>query len=52
MVTDRKLDERSVLGRAILILESFGVEDRAVGLSELARRTGISGLVEKATRSK
>ncbi|WP_019926845.1 IclR family transcriptional regulator [Nocardia sp. BMG111209] len=40
-MTDRKLDERSVLGRAILILESFGVEDRAVGLSELARRTGL-----------
>lgn len=36
-----QLDQRSVLGRALLILESFGVEDGAVGLSELARRTGL-----------
>ncbi|WP_228002095.1 IclR family transcriptional regulator [Nocardia australiensis] len=40
-MTEPKLDERSVLGRAMRILESFGVEDRAVGLSELARRTGL-----------
>ncbi|MET8796093.1 IclR family transcriptional regulator [Nocardia sp. NPDC004568] len=38
---DHHLDERSVLGRALLILEAFGVEDQAVGLSELARRTGL-----------
>ncbi|WP_040836064.1 IclR family transcriptional regulator [Nocardia brevicatena] len=38
---ERQLDERSVLGRALLILEAFGVEDRALGLSELARRTGL-----------
>lgn len=38
---DHHLDERSVLGRALLILEAFGVEDQAVGLSELTRRTGL-----------
>ncbi|MCP2338678.1 IclR family transcriptional regulator [Actinomadura rupiterrae] len=35
------LDPRSVLGRVMLILDAFGPEDRAVGLSELARRTGL-----------
>ncbi|MFI7524053.1 IclR family transcriptional regulator [Nocardia salmonicida] len=35
------LDERSVLGRAVGILEAFTVDDRAVGLSELTRRTGL-----------
>lgn len=38
---ERQLDDRSVLGRALLILEAFGVEDQAVGLSELTRRTGL-----------
>lgn len=38
---ERQLDQRSVLGRALLILEAFGVEDQAVGLSELTRRTGL-----------
>ncbi|WP_459985284.1 IclR family transcriptional regulator [Nocardioides sp. AN3] len=32
----------SVLGKARLILESFHIEDSALSLSELARRTGIS----------
>ncbi|GAB2450438.1 IclR family transcriptional regulator [Nocardia tengchongensis] len=35
------LDPRSVLGRIVLILDAFEVEDQAVGLSELARRTGL-----------
>ncbi|MGF6883740.1 DNA-binding IclR family transcriptional regulator [Nocardia sp. GAS34] len=35
------LDPRSVLGRIVLILDAFEVEDHAVGLSELARRTGL-----------
>lgn len=38
---EHRLDERSVLGRALLILEAFGVEDQAVGLSELARRAEL-----------
>ncbi len=38
---ERRRDDRSVLGRVLVILEAFGVEDRAVGLSELARRTGL-----------
>lgn len=35
------LDERSVLGRALRILYAFGIDDQAVGLSELARRTDL-----------
>ncbi|MFX0577031.1 IclR family transcriptional regulator [Nocardia nepalensis] len=35
------LDSRSVLGRIVLILDAFAVDDQAVGLSELARRTGL-----------
>ncbi|MEV6102316.1 IclR family transcriptional regulator [Nocardia sp. NPDC051981] len=35
------LDPRSVLGRIVLILDAFEVEDHAVGLSELVRRTGL-----------
>ncbi|WP_227983542.1 IclR family transcriptional regulator [Nocardia spumae] len=35
------LPDTSVLGRTMLILEAFGVEDQTVGLSELARRTGL-----------
>lgn len=36
-----RLDERSVLGRAVRILEAFTLDDGAVGLSELTRRTGL-----------
>ncbi|NKY51482.1 IclR family transcriptional regulator [Nocardia vermiculata] len=36
-----ELDDRSVLGRALRILYAFGIEDQAVGLSELTRRTGL-----------
>ncbi|WP_067855417.1 IclR family transcriptional regulator [Nocardia shimofusensis] len=36
-----QLDDRSVLGRVVHILEAFAPDDRAVGLSELARRTGL-----------
>ncbi|MET8429833.1 IclR family transcriptional regulator [Nocardia sp. NPDC004860] len=35
------LDPRSVLGRIVLILDAFEVDDHAVGLSELARRSGL-----------
>ncbi|MFE3257931.1 IclR family transcriptional regulator [Nocardia sp. NPDC059091] len=35
------LDPRSVLGRIVLILDAFEVGDNAIGLSELARRTGL-----------
>ncbi|WP_432013604.1 IclR family transcriptional regulator [Streptomyces cucumeris] len=33
--------DRSVLGRSMRILRSFGPEDHGVGLSELTRRTGL-----------
>ncbi|MEU8802701.1 IclR family transcriptional regulator [Spirillospora sp. NPDC048819] len=32
----------SVLGKAQLILEAFGIDDEALGLSELTRRTGLA----------
>lgn len=35
------LDDRSVLGRTMRILHAFGIEDQAVGLSELTRRTAL-----------
>lgn len=35
------LDDRSVLGRVVTILDAFTPDDRPVGLSELARRTGL-----------
>jgi len=35
------LDDRSVLGRTVRILEAFTPDDRAVGLSDLTRRTGL-----------
>ncbi|RJO70797.1 IclR family transcriptional regulator [Nocardia panacis] len=38
---ESNLDPRSVLGRIMLILDAFAVQDHAVGLSELARRTGL-----------
>lgn len=38
---DTRSDDRSVLGRAMRILQSFRTEDHGVGLSELARRTGL-----------
>lgn len=38
---ERLLDERSVLGRVMRILDAFGSDGRPVGLSELSRRTGI-----------
>ncbi|GAA5056538.1 IclR family transcriptional regulator [Nocardia callitridis] len=36
-----ELDPRSVLGRVMGILDAFNPDDGAVGLSELARRTGL-----------
>lgn len=36
-----QLDERSVLGRSMRILQAFRAQDRGVGLSELTRRTGL-----------
>ncbi|MBC7304913.1 MAG: IclR family transcriptional regulator [Nocardia sp.] len=40
-MTEGGLDERSVLGRTVAVLDAFTVDDRAVGLSELTRRTGL-----------
>jgi DNA-binding IclR family transcriptional regulator len=34
-------DRNTVLGKAVTILRAFAAEDRAVGLAELARRTGL-----------
>jgi len=36
------LDEKSVIGRAILLLDAFGADDPTLGVSELARRTGLA----------
>jgi len=41
-VGEGALDEKSVLGRAILLLDAFGADDPALGVSELARRTGLA----------
>lgn len=38
---DASPDDRSVLGRSLRVLRSFRAEDHGVGLSELARRTGL-----------
>lgn len=35
-MAERTLPDRSVLGRIMRILDAFGVEDQAIGLSELA----------------
>lgn len=39
---EHTLQDRSVLGRIMRILDAFDVGDQAVGLSELARRTGLA----------
>ncbi|MBY8863181.1 IclR family transcriptional regulator [Nocardia sp. CA2R105] len=41
-VDEAALQDKSVLGRIMRILDAFDVGDQAVGLSELARRTGLA----------
>ncbi|AZG45940.1 IclR family transcriptional regulator [Gordonia insulae] len=40
-MADGVLDERSMLGRVMRLLDAFGSDGRPLGLSELSRRTGI-----------
>ena len=40
-MADDQLDDKSVLGRVMRVLTSFDVEDQAVGLPELVRRTNL-----------
>lgn len=40
--TSSALDTRSVLGKTVLIIESFTIEDESLSLAELVRRSGLS----------
>lgn len=40
-VSEGGLDPRSVLGKTMLVLQSFTADDHGVGLAELQRRTGL-----------